>query len=178
MDLMLLRTFQRQVELQCQFLLTSANDINAGLQSQNVQQTFYGIQNLLNAAANVSKALYGSGGKKTVDRKPLRDSIGVDDNSSFREVAMRNNFEHLDERLDRWWSDSKSHNICDMNIASRQSISGIDSLGWFRNFDPQTTDVTFWSEDFNIQNIVNEAQRILPKLQEEADKPHWETGGR
>lgn len=88
---------------------------------------------------------------------------------------MRNNFEHLDERLDRWWSDSQSHNICDMNIASRQSISGIDSLGWFRNFDPQTTDVTFWSEDFNIQRIVDEAQRILPKLQEEANRPHWET---
>ena len=175
MELMLLRTFQKQVELQCQFLLTAANDINTGLSSNNVQYTFYGIQNLLNSAANISKALYGSGGRKSVARKPLRDSIGVDDTSPFREVAMRNNFEHLDERIDRWWSDSQSHNICDLNIASRQNISGIDELGWFRNFDPSTTLVTFWSEDFHIQTIVDEVIRILPKVQEEARKPHWRT---
>lgn len=174
MELMLLRTFQRQVQLQCGFLLKAAHEINAGLRNQDVEQAFYGVQNLLNAAANISKALYGSGGRREAQRKALRDSIGLGDASPFRDVAMRNNFEHFDERLDRWWSESRSHNICDLNVASRADIAGIEKLGWFRNFDPQTTNVTFWSEDFNIQRIVTEVERLLPRLEKEARKPHWE----
>ena len=62
---------------------------------------------MLNAGANISKAFWGSGGKLAVERKPLRDSIGIDDKSPLRAVTMRNNFEHFDERIDRWWTSPK-----------------------------------------------------------------------
>ena len=50
---------------------------NAALQQRDMDRLFYAIQNLLNAAANVSKALWGSGGKLAVGRQPLREGSSV-----------------------------------------------------------------------------------------------------
>ncbi|MCO7735406.1 hypothetical protein NJB95_02185 [Brucella intermedia] len=175
MDLMLIRIFQRQIELQMKYVLYSAQQINHGLNTQDVHFTFYAIQNLLNASANISKALWGSKkSNKSEQRKPLRDSFGVSDTSPLREVSMRNNFEHLDERLDRWWENSQNKNYCDLNLAPKDSIVGLDKSDEFRNFDPQTTNLTFWGEDFNLQAIVREVEQLLPKLQSETAKTHWE----
>jgi len=174
MDLMLLRTFQRQVELQCKFLLTAAEDVNTALKVRNPQAAFYGIQNLLNAGASISKALWGQGGKHSERRKPLRDSIGIDDSSPLREVTMRNNFEHIDERMDRWWKESKTRNHIDTMIGSKTDIVGHAEIDKFRHYDPTTTDIIFWGQEFNLQKLVDEVQRILPKLREEASKPHWD----
>lgn len=118
------------------------------------------------------------GGKFAVQRKPLRDSIGVTDTSPLRSMIMRNNFEHFDERLDKWWLKSKTHNMVDWNIGPESfiQVASTDPLDWFRAFDPVTTKLFFWGEEFNVQELIIEVQRILPKLQEEASKPHRETG--
>ena len=177
MDIMLLRLYQQQVLLQCEFVLAATKEIDAGLAqagSNSNSQVFYGIQNLLNAAANICKALWGAKGKRSVEREALRASIGVTDASPLREVGMRNSFEHFDERLDRWWQDSPRHNHVDFSIGPRSAIQGFDDNDVFRMFDTGTTEVIFWSERFSIQAIVDEIQRILPKLSIEATKPHWE----
>jgi hypothetical protein len=73
-------------------------------------------QALLTAVANISKALWGQGGKLGPQRKPLRDSRGVADTSSLRPTSMRNNFDHFDDRLDTWWHASAGHNYVDLSI--------------------------------------------------------------
>ncbi len=61
MELMLLRTFQVQTARQCQFIVIAARDINTAIKDLDkggdVRSVFYGIQNPLNVAANVSNAL-------------------------------------------------------------------------------------------------------------------------
>ncbi len=171
---MLLRTFQQQVLTQCEFLLLAADDVNVSLNNHNTTRVFYALQNLLNAAANISKALWGQGGSLTAQRQALRDSIGISDASPLRNVTMRNNFEHFDERLEKWWRESQRHNYADFNIMPKSMVVGIDPIDWFRNFDPQTTDLYFWSQEFNIQELVTEVHKIVPKLQEETNKPHSE----
>jgi hypothetical protein len=171
MEVMLLRIFQGQVALQCKFLLQSAQDLNAALKKMDTERIFYALQNLLNAGANISKSLWGQGGRLAQKRKPLRDSINIGDDSPLRQVTMRNNFEHFDERLERWWNESKRHNYADMNIGPKGGyIFGLETIDMFRLFDPNTTDLTFWGEEFNIQAIVTEAQNILPRLLKEASK--------
>lgn len=171
---MLLRQFQRQAALQCKYVIFSASQLNEGLRINKIDLVFYALQNLLNAGANISKILWGGGGKKFEERKFIRDSIGISDNSPLRQVVMRNNFEHLDERLDRWWETSKRHNHADMNIGPKgRMIAGLDDIDMFRFFDPETTDLTFWGQEFNIQALVSEAEKILPRLEAEANKPHW-----
>lgn len=173
MDMMLVRHFQFQILLQCDFVLRAAGEIDVTLKTGDSRGTFYAVQNLLNSAANISKALWGSGGKYSAERQDVRDSIGVDDNSPLREVAMRNHFEHFDERLTNWWKSSAKHNHLDLNFASRSAISFADPIDKFRNFDPSSGDLTFWGDEFNLKTIIDEVMRIYPKLQQEANKFPW-----
>ena len=108
-------------------------------------------------------------------RRPLRDSIGVTDASPLRSVRMRNNFEHFDERLDRWWRESPAHVMCDMNIGPSGGFAQFEPHEMFRSFDPVTAQLEFWGESFNVRELIAEIERILPKLREEASKPHWVT---
>ena len=174
MDLMLLRVFQQQVLLQCRYVLVSAKYLQDANQHHDTVAVFYAIQNLLTAAANVAKALWGQKGSKAVDRGALRLSIGVNDSSPLRLVTMRNNFEHFDDRLDKWWRDSFRHNHADLNIGPKDAIAGLDDIDRFRMFDPTSTDVIFWGETFNLNALIDEVARICPLLEEEANRPHWE----
>ena len=87
---------------------------------------------------------------------------------------MRNNFEHYDERLDRWWAKSSKHNYIDGIVGSPSAASAPDPIDMFRFFDPATLRMEFWGESFDVQALITEVQRIIPKLREEASKPHWE----
>lgn len=118
--------------------------------------------------------MWGQKGRLAKERKRLRDSIGISECSPLRDVTMRNNFEHMDERIDRWWTESKRHNYVEKLVGPRNSIEGVDPTDIFRWFDPSTADVIFWGDAFNIQELVNEVQGIVPRLREEAAKPHWD----
>jgi hypothetical protein len=172
MDSILLRAFQMQVMLQCEYVRISADRITALLAQRprrghtNVP-LFFEIQNLLNAAANISKALWGVARDKEAKaaRKPLRESVGVRDDSPIRVVQMRNNFEHFDGRIDEWWKKSKAHNVCDLNVGLKEWVVGIDEIDMFRQFDPKDRTLTFWSQEFDLQAIIDEALRISQKLE-------------
>jgi hypothetical protein len=172
---MLLRMFQQQVLFQCQVFLLALHDLNSALVTKDMTRAWSAIQNMLNAAANISKALWGSGGKLALERKAIRESIGLLDNSPLRDVAMRNNFEHIDERLDTWWKDSPDHNLMDFNFGDMHTaVKGIDEVDIFRSFAPTTGELIFWSQRFSLQAIATEIASIFPKIQQEAQRPIWE----
>jgi hypothetical protein len=169
--------FEQQILTQCRFFNRAYAELEkvirelgelaqgrAQLPFDYAERAFYAIQNLLNAAANISKAMWGSGRDKervTRERKLLRDRLGVTNSSPLFAVTMRNNFEHFDERLDEWWKKSKRHNSVDMNIGpKRDFVAGFDEVDLFRNFNFATGELTFWSETFDIPQIANEVARI------------------
>lgn len=177
---MLLSIYQRHVAASCRTILFATDDI----QSFGATQTgrfWYGIQNLVIGAGNVSKALWGTG--KTEDRKrryaerqPLRDSLGVTDDSPFRHVDIRNDIEHLDERIETWWAESPNHIFADENIGPDGFIGG-DAFGdkdMLRTFNPQTNDLTFWGNTLNVREVVAATRELLPKAEEAAR--HWPAG--
>lgn len=177
MDLMLLRLFQRQVRDQCQVVLAAVPTINAAVQSGDHDMLWVGCQTLLMGAANASKAMWGSKGKHAEVRRPLRESLTVTDDSPLRGVNMRNNFEHFDERLDRWWVQRPNHNHVDRLIGPPSMMGGgaITPMDMFRVFDPTTNEIVFWGERFDVQSIATEVARIFPIASREAEKPHWVT---
>jgi len=164
MENRLLKIFQLQVALQCKFLIRALEDTNKSDQARDIEGIFFGIQNLLNAGANISKALWGQGLQLASERKPLRESLGVSDASPLIQVKMRNNFEHFDEKIDKWWRTSKHKNYVDTNVGPKGFISGVETGDMFRNYDPQTTDLVFWGQEINIGALVNEARAILSRL--------------
>lgn len=146
MELMLLRIFQRQVELQCHAVILAAQDLQRAMTVGAMPWVWVSIQNLLTAAANVSKALWGQGSGFAVQREALRDSLAVTDTSPLKAVSMRNHFEHYDERLDRWWATSANHNHLDMSIMPPSTVQGLADTDMFRVFDPTTSDLVFWAK--------------------------------
>jgi len=175
MELMLLRIFQQQVEFQLKALLDAHARLLAALDRSDMDGTWFAVEGLLATAANVSRSLWGEGDAANAARKPLRDSLGVDDRSPLSSRRMRNHFEHFDDRLNEWWAKSPNHNFIDMNIMPIGGITGPDRLDMFRQLDPTTGDVIFWGDKFSIPEIVAESLRILPIVSAEASKPHWET---
>lgn len=176
MEPLLLRVFQRQVADQCRFVMAALPAINQGAQGGDHDSLWIGCQMLLVGAANASKLLWGDGrsrAKVAPRREPLRRSLGVDDSSPLKDVEMRNNFEHMDQRLDQWWSRSKTRNHLDRMIGPPAVWPEFDDIDRFRVYDPATASIVFWGQTFPLQPIAAECDRLLAVAEAEASRPHW-----
>ena len=165
MDQRLIEIFQLQIALQCKFLLRACEDVNRSLANNDIDGVFYGLQNLLGAGANITKALWGQRMKLEAQRAPLRASLNVTDISPLKNVKVRNYFEHFDEKLDDWWKKSERKNYADKIIGSNDAISGLEQIEKFRFFDPRTTDLNILGQEINVQALANEAQIILSVIE-------------
>src|SRR5437867_12392025 len=102
--------FKMEVRLQCKVLLTAADDLAAAtdrLRKPSDMSDVIGrsddvwiaLQQLLVAAANISKLLWGSKGKKEETHAGLRADLRIANTSPLRDVDLRNDWEHVDERI-------------------------------------------------------------------------------
>jgi hypothetical protein len=124
------------------------------------RRTWFALQAILSAAANLSKLLWGSGRNPEAEerRAALRESLEVGDDSPLKSPRVRNQFEHIDEKLD---------GLEGRPYAGR-TIGPIDSpfldVGEpkfrFGHWDPETGVVTFWDYSISILEIVAEVERI------------------
>ena len=180
-DTFLLRVHQRQVAHQCHAATQAAMQMRNGLNRKEQEVFWAGMQNFLTAIANISKACWGQGGRLAVEREPLWISLGITDTNPMANTDLRNHLEHYDERLDRWYTNSASHNHVDYIIGPSNTVVGVDPTDIFRHFDPSSGDVIFWGEHYSIPTLIAEVQRLLPMAEQKASKPHWDrpdTSGR
>jgi hypothetical protein len=173
MELRLLRTFQRHVADQCRFALSGVPAIERSLLIADHDALWVGCQQFVVGTANVSKALWGYGGKLKDERRTLRESLNVADDSPIRATRLRNHFEHYDERIDRWWSKSTSRNHLDKMIGPPDRIAGLDDVDRFRVYDPATHRIIFWGEEFRVEPIVAALVSLHSIAETEASKPMW-----
>lgn len=172
MDNLITRIFLFELRLQCAALLSAASDLSAAERTP-IKMPRYGfgltdpywfaLQHLLVAAANISKLLWGSGGKKGESRKDLRTSIGVTDASPLRDPDLRNDFEHIDNEIETYFSAQPSGNYMGRNVgAGIKTADGSD----FGHYDPATGEVTFFSHTVNVPRVVEEARTIQARVEE------------
>ncbi len=171
MDKFLLQTFQRQVEFQCQAFRVADLELRAAIIREDHVGMWIAIQNLLTAAANISKACWGQGGKLLEERRELRKSVGLADDSPLQNVVMRNHFEHFDERIDEWWKTSKLHNMIDFCKGEHDALINIsEERDVFRNFSPRTGDIIFWGQKFSLVAMASEVEKVSLTLRQHANK--------
>jgi hypothetical protein len=168
----LLWLHQKQVLNQCYAARFALGQANAGLEQNNQQMFWAGIQAFATACANISKACWGQGGRLAEDRKPLRGSLRIADDSPLANTDLRNHLEHYDERLDHWYRTSNGR-FADYVIGPPNEVVGMAPINIFRHFDPQTTDVIFWGEHYRIQGLAIEIERLLPIAKQETRKLPW-----
>jgi hypothetical protein len=176
MDTFLLRVHQQQVLHQCHAATLAINQASDALDNRRTDQEVFwaGIQNFLTAAANISKACWGAGGNRADERRPLRESLAIEDDNPLSNTDLRNHLEHYDERLDRWYKNSEQHNYVDYLIAPAggTALVGPADTDIFRRFDPSTGDVIFWGEHYSIPALRDAIQDLLPIAAREAEKHH------
>jgi hypothetical protein len=174
MDTFVLRILQDQVAFQCKAASIAALQVNESLLTQDTEGTFVSLQNLLVAAANLSKLFWGSSGRKEELRAPLRDSLAVANDSPLRDPDLRNDFEHFDERVELWFGTSEHRNFLGRMIGNPALVVGMATGDRFQQFDPLTAIATFWDHSVELNRVMAEVNRILPLAQAEARKPHWD----
>ena len=180
MDTMALRVFQREVVRQSRFALMANQQLNEAIGRGDTARAWFDLQNLLIAIAQVSRLLFPA--KRERNRLPergkeLRESLAVSDDSPLSEAALsdlRNDFEHFDERVEQWVTESPRRNFVDGFMGSRGAIVGIDTNDFMRSFDPQTARAEFWHHSLNLNRVLAAVEELLPKAQIEAAKPHWQ----
>jgi hypothetical protein len=174
MDKSLLEVFCSQILTQCEFLLRAYADLDPAIQKRDVNRVFFNIQAFLSAAANIAKALWGQGSAtdpkviaRRATREPLRVKLKVLNTSPLYNFAMRNHYDHFDERIDEWWRDSKNHLFADLTLGVFPAGPGVDERpDVLRSFDPKTRELRFWGDQFNIAAIAEEVRRIHQIAQE------------
>jgi hypothetical protein len=142
------------------------------------ERIWFALQNVLVSAANLSKLLWGSSGKREHERVALRDSIGVDNTSVLKSLDIRNDFEHFDERIEDWYVRQGQSGYVGRNIGSGVvHIEDEDENEGrrFGEYDPSTGGVIFWTHSVCLPEIVGEVRRILPLVEAETAKPSWES---
>lgn len=113
-------------------------------------------------------------GTLATERGPVRRSLNISETSPLANTSLRNHLEHYDERIDRWYKESKNHIYVDFIIGRQdKAIIGVDTKNIFRFFDPETNEVIFWGEKYNLKSLVNEINILLPIVEAESSKPHW-----
>lgn len=159
MDQMLIEIFQDEIKRQSSFALSSISNINYFFDSDDrtdADYLWYYVQNFLTSSANVSKLLWGSNEKQNHSRKKLRESLKVREDSILFSKTLRNDFEHYDERIERWFKESERRNYIDSNIGPTGFIAGADPSDFLRNYDTTLNAVTFKGTVYELQPIVDE----------------------
>ena len=192
MDTFLLRLFQRQVAAQCFAAILASETAQSALsppappstpgapvtRTPPHQDVFWAsVQSCLTAVANVSKACWGEEGKHRKERKPLRQSLGINKDNPLRPISMHNNFEHFDERIDKWFATSSNRVHVDRVIGPPNVLGGVSDPDMFRVFDTTTAEVVFWGQRYSLKTIMDEITRVYPIAKQEGDKPDSDPSG-
>jgi hypothetical protein len=140
LDPRLMEVFEREILHQWDFMRIAADALNQELSQEVPAPMFwFALHAMLSALGNISKIFWPSGrpDASTVRRcELLRQEYAVSDSSLLGDRTVRNDLEHLDERIDKWWATSERHNLADRIVGPIQgSIAGLDPDDYLRWFD-------------------------------------------
>lgn len=168
---MLLWLFCNEGERQCRFGLTASDDLQAALNTPDMDRIWFSVQSLLVAAGNVSKLLWPPSPRTPNRGEEVRRALGVADDSPLAPRVFRNHFEHFDERLEGWAMSSTRRNIADSNVGPPGMIGGLDPGDFLRNFDTAGFAVTFRGGTYPLRPIVDAMAELGQKARAKAAVP-------
>ena len=145
------------------------------------QEVFYHLPILLSGAAGVSKTLWAqSAGTTRGERKTLRDHFKQTDTSPFAPQGligrkMRNNFEHFDTELDKWWKRGKTNTYYERMVFNGEiHFLGLDDPDPAKEWGPPFHTPRYFSnipnEPLNMFRSYNIAMKRIMFLGETLDK--------
>lgn len=130
------------------------------------------VEQLLSAAIRVSNILWPSSNKAKVRRraKELRRRYGIENQDGYPGVrAVRNGFEHIDERIDDWGELNADfyHDRQIIRPSSRVymgSESELVAANTARSYDMRTSEIRVFGEVTSADGIANELNTLRAQL--------------
>lgn len=154
-----LSPFDRELGTQCGFALASAAEMIAA--SRSTFDFFRHAQAFLSAVANVSKLFWPDPRGDAARGEKLRLRYSVAEASPISRRDVRNSYDHIDERLDRW--SEKDRGMVDLSVGPGPS-GGVQVAGGatsaLRNFDTKAQTLTFWEDSIHLPSVLAELKRL------------------
>lgn len=119
------------------------------------------ISNFLNSTAIISKILWGNKNNYT-EREGIRNTLNISDEMFIRNRDIRNNFEHIDNKVIKWSQESTYNHFIDRNITTGIKSESIDA---FRNYDIRKKVITFNDLEYPIIKIYQELIFLLNQIE-------------
>lgn len=140
------------------------------LRAKPMNDTWMALQQLLNAAANISRLLWsgdseGAATQREASRAGLRASVGATDSFALKDRILRNRWEHIDEYVEEWWAASERHGFTHRNISDGAPIGNATGINRFLDFNTTTKTVTFWDYPVSVHALVSEARTLESRLE-------------
>jgi hypothetical protein len=147
------------------------NNITKGNFGKNMSTVWHHINGLLIYTARISRILWGDRDKPdTLKRgEDIRKILNISDQSIFHHQnrKVRNDFDHIDERLDDIKSGKLNLGGADLNIGDPNTMIGNMKEGdYMRHYDPELKKIYFGENSLSIPELENE----IKKLEEELNK--------
>jgi hypothetical protein len=174
MDEQLINILVGEVERQAKFGVKASVELNWGLHSEDSEDLWYSLQNLLVAAGNVSKLLWPARPESAERGRTLREILEVPDDSPLQPRRFRNHFEHYDERLEGWAQSSAQRNYIDSCVGPLDRMFGTSfhPEDYHRNFDPGPYVLTFRGDTYELRPIIGALRELVPKAHAARARPY------
>jgi hypothetical protein len=118
----------------------------------------------LSAVAAISKLIFaGRRENQEVTRrcKRLQELLGISDLPILRKLAVRNSFEHVDERLDTLLSSLTSGSINPISVTERPPPAGTIVL---KRFDPKKLSISFTNDTISLEESMREVEQLESRI--------------
>jgi hypothetical protein len=160
--------FESEVLQQWAFTLRSVMMMNDALQRADLEAFWFAMDATLGALANISKVFFPPRTRSQAKRRgrQMREAFGVQDDSLLKERALRDAFEHFDERIDGWFQHNRDRAFADRIVAPPGEIV-IGQMGpadFMRHFDPTTNVVSVLGDSLELQALVQEVETLVERV--------------
>lgn len=165
-----LEPFVRELYRQCNFGVRAFRELQAAYDARSEWDLdyLYPIQNLLVAAAIVSRILWPTKDKHAERGRTLRHCLEVADASPLKDRKIRDRLEHIDEKIEEWRRrDGKTH--MDAIVGSRGFRAFLVKMSYsevslFRHYDPSTYQFSFWGDTHDLSKLAALMGDLIPYL--------------
>lgn len=123
-------------------------------------------------AANVSKTLWPIPKTSKPRGEWLRRQLGIGDDAALRSRSVRDAFEHLDERLERWVAEYPGATEVTRYIGPRDAM-GVADHEMVQWYDTETNTLHVLGKQVNLQDVTRE----MAELQRTLIEQHAQTPG-
>jgi len=149
-----------EVRLQCRFGKLAYENLRTSLQGMDAEKTFFYVQAFLNHAGHVSRWLWPARPASKARGERLRTELKATDDSPLNWRDGRVHLEAADEQLEDWLGALENPAVLDFNIMPQGSLSAYKQDTFQRNLDPDTYQLVFRGQTWDLRRIADELHRL------------------